>query len=1078
MAEREHAMPHAYESLTEVVSDRIEVRVLGTLQVRRTDGELVSPRDWRTGKTADLLRLLALSNAELVPVGTLLEALWPSVDEQRARASLRTAASHLRKILGPDSVERHHDGLRLVGAWVDAGAFTQLVGEVSRHRRQGRLAESVRATREAESLYIEEFRAHDADAEWALQWREQLAHAHRAMLTDAAEAAVELGWMRDAVGFASRVLERDYCNERAYRALIQGYAGLGETERALRTFERCRAVLAEELGADPSPQTQAVHLQVLRAEPVSVDTAPWVGRHAEVQWLSQVLETVATSRRAAVVRLTGAEGSGRHRLVEEACRRTGVRELVPATGVSGDDLLRQVGDGDAVAVVLPDAEITGSADGRDLLRALMRSPVPVALVLTGEPLGDQSPELPLPDGVIVDLRHLEVQPLTEAETEGLAVSVLGGPVAAQLAAELMSVSRGNPGRALETLTEWTRGGRITATAGGLVLAAVDSAAPHAAIEPMLARIVDRLDAGELEVLALAALIEVPMSVVALADLVDIAATPSERRAAVQAAIDHLADLAVVTTAEQGVALRDPVLRPAVESWLRPAVRRRLHVRIAEQARVSPAERVRHWIAAGESELACAAALDAARLAATEGRWSEAHDHLLQVWRLADADTSPEDRLDLHERLGDACTALGRREEARESYLAAVNLSRANGLEAVGRVTAKLDSVVAGAQLRRRASDRVRTPELSLVPVAPGEVHADSQDWAATLHEVETELLPRREFDKARSMAALAATRSADPAVRAQAVLLSHLPDLLLGNPAAAEEPLRRAAEEARLTGAHDAARTLDLARGLLVHDRGTAPDRRLDTSGLDGEGDGAWCWTTVRILIERGETTAAALLEPRLPLPGSRPVVRHLGMLSSAELRLASGEVQAAKSIFETLLDEALRDGNTFLVPLVAARLVCLVAADDVDAAQNYFDLLDLASGPGGDLPREQVWRQLARAAIRTAVGRPRAAAASAAIAAKVATDIGVLPLVARAEARRATYLREAGALVESRLAATEAARLRSRFGLAGVDDTATAADSTVSFGRARLKMAALAGDLIAVSGGLSGAAMTAVGFF
>jgi hypothetical protein len=87
-----------------------------------------------------------------VPVSTLLDALWPAVDETRARASLRTAASHLRKVLGPDSVARLGGGLQLMGAWVDAGAFTDLAAEVSRNRRHGRLAECVRATREAEAL--------------------------------------------------------------------------------------------------------------------------------------------------------------------------------------------------------------------------------------------------------------------------------------------------------------------------------------------------------------------------------------------------------------------------------------------------------------------------------------------------------------------------------------------------------------------------------------------------------------------------------------------------------------------------------------------------------------------------------------------------------------------------------------------------------------------------------------------------------------------------------------------------------------------------------------------------------------
>ena len=41
-------------------TDRIEIRLLGPLYVRRADSTLVEPGAWRTGKTLDLLRLLAL----------------------------------------------------------------------------------------------------------------------------------------------------------------------------------------------------------------------------------------------------------------------------------------------------------------------------------------------------------------------------------------------------------------------------------------------------------------------------------------------------------------------------------------------------------------------------------------------------------------------------------------------------------------------------------------------------------------------------------------------------------------------------------------------------------------------------------------------------------------------------------------------------------------------------------------------------------------------------------------------------------------------------------------------------------
>jgi DNA-binding SARP family transcriptional activator len=47
---------------------------------------------------------------------------------------------------------------------------------------------------------------------------------------------------------------------------MRAHAALGEIGSALRAFEACRTHLVEELGVDPSAQTQALHLRLLRGE--------------------------------------------------------------------------------------------------------------------------------------------------------------------------------------------------------------------------------------------------------------------------------------------------------------------------------------------------------------------------------------------------------------------------------------------------------------------------------------------------------------------------------------------------------------------------------------------------------------------------------------------------------------------------------------------------------------------------------------------------------------------------------------------------------------------------------------------
>src|SRR3712207_366439 len=117
-------------------SDWVEIRVLGPLRVRSADGQLIRDRDWRTGKNADLLRWLALEAGRPVAVEVLIDGLWPDVDESRARASLRTAVSHLRRVLGPDSIERTGSDVVLKSAWVDAGTFAAMADHVAARRRE------------------------------------------------------------------------------------------------------------------------------------------------------------------------------------------------------------------------------------------------------------------------------------------------------------------------------------------------------------------------------------------------------------------------------------------------------------------------------------------------------------------------------------------------------------------------------------------------------------------------------------------------------------------------------------------------------------------------------------------------------------------------------------------------------------------------------------------------------------------------------------------------------------------------------------------------------------------------------
>ena len=65
-------------------------------------------------------------------------------------------------------------------------------------------------------------------------------------------------------------------HEAAYRQLMRALAAAGERAEALRVWERCRITLVEELGVDPSPETEAVYLELLGsgAPPTTTSALP------------------------------------------------------------------------------------------------------------------------------------------------------------------------------------------------------------------------------------------------------------------------------------------------------------------------------------------------------------------------------------------------------------------------------------------------------------------------------------------------------------------------------------------------------------------------------------------------------------------------------------------------------------------------------------------------------------------------------------------------------------------------------------------------------------------------------------
>src|SRR4029079_11638852 len=62
--------------------------------------------------------------------------------------------------------------------------------------------------------------------------------------------------------------------ETGYRRLMEAHVAAGNRAEALQVYERCRRLLADELGASPSPETETVYRDLLQAPATQAAGAP------------------------------------------------------------------------------------------------------------------------------------------------------------------------------------------------------------------------------------------------------------------------------------------------------------------------------------------------------------------------------------------------------------------------------------------------------------------------------------------------------------------------------------------------------------------------------------------------------------------------------------------------------------------------------------------------------------------------------------------------------------------------------------------------------------------------------------
>lgn len=638
----------------------LRVRLLGGFEVEGVEQRALGSRKGRL-----LSKRLAVAAGAAVPVGELVEAVWAGRPPERAPEQLSVLVSRVRAVLGPDRVPRSDGGYHLRLDWLDVTEVELRADEVDRRLAQGQFAAATAAAQSALVLARGPLLCEE-DAAWVQDARGRTARTLLRVRLSAAEAALAVGDPIGARFTAEQALQEEPYDEAALRLLMRALSAAGNGAAALAAYARFRSRLRAELGADPSDETDALHLAVLtgRSPQDSRRGARFVGRSRELRQLDYVLQAAVAGGVGAVV-VEAPAGTGKSALLTTWAGSPAVTQVLCVVGRC-DELgrglpLQPVIDGvlrhlessgtDPAAALGPDAALLapllgsvdpGSTGGETGMHDLERDRRALFRALLGllQRLAGRRPVV-----LVVDDLHLAAP----GTTAFLAHVLTWGKRVAVVAARRPGTALTLPGAqllALGPLDEAStaqlvgpeRAARLHDRTGGhpLFLAALrdadDDELPQSLIDAVHDRLASLGDAAR--TVQVAALLGRVIDVDLVARIGDRELTQ------VLDDLDVALRLRLLEPRDMTLAFAHDVVREVVERTTSPARSAALHAAavaaLGRRAHVEPLVLARHARLAGDAELSAASLVQAADIAAARYDLDSAFALLAEAVSLVDS----------------------------------------------------------------------------------------------------------------------------------------------------------------------------------------------------------------------------------------------------------------------------------------------------------------------------------------------------------------------------------------------------------------------------------------------------------
>jgi DNA-binding SARP family transcriptional activator len=238
---------------------QLRVLALGPLEIERA-GRRTSAAAWTYAKPREMMLYLLL-HPQGRTKGQIALALWPDASPAQVRSYFHVTLHQLRKALGDPTLVRFEHGRYRVdvqrGVTCDATDLETIVTRAIRGDD-----DALDPLRAALDAYRGDFLEDESAGAWHDEHRDRLRRLWADGMERLAERLLERGDQVDATDVLRRLVARDELRESAHRLLMRSLARAGERHEALRGYGRLERRLAEELDADPAPETAALAARI------------------------------------------------------------------------------------------------------------------------------------------------------------------------------------------------------------------------------------------------------------------------------------------------------------------------------------------------------------------------------------------------------------------------------------------------------------------------------------------------------------------------------------------------------------------------------------------------------------------------------------------------------------------------------------------------------------------------------------------------------------------------------------------------------------------------------------------------